>query len=40
VVALGYQGLKEALPPELHDREYPGLRKALEEIWAEGKFNF
>jgi nitroreductase len=40
VVALGYQGPKEQLPPELQEREKPSLRKALEEICCEGKFNF
>jgi nitroreductase len=40
MVALGYRGPMEQLPLNLQEREHPTQRKALNEIWSEGKFGF
>jgi len=38
VIAIGYQGEKEALPEHLQLREQPNTRKNLDEIIVEGTF--
>ncbi len=38
VIAIGYQGEKESLSPELQARETPSGRRPLEEIVFEGSF--
>jgi len=38
VIAIGYQGEKEALPEHLKQREQPNSRKSLDEIIIEGSF--
>lgn len=38
VIAIGYQGEKEALPEDLQEREQPSPRRPLEESLYEGKF--
>jgi len=38
LVALGYQGPKEALPEALREREVPSQRRPLEEIVYRGRF--
>ncbi|WP_226036192.1 nitroreductase family protein [Aquibacillus saliphilus] len=38
VVAIGYQGEKEALPKEIQEREQPSDRRPLEESIHEGTF--
>lgn len=38
VVAIGYQGEKEALPAELQDREQPSNRRPLKELIFEGEY--
>ncbi len=38
VVAIGYQGEKEALPDNLQEREKPSNRRALSESLFEGSF--
>ena len=40
MIAIGKPGKKEDLPPALQEREFPSARKALEEIAAEGLFQF
>lgn len=40
ILAVGYRGPREQLPPELQARETPSNRNPLNEIWAEGKFGF
>jgi nitroreductase len=40
VVALGYQGPVTQLPDELRKMENPSMRRALNEVWAEGRFDF
>jgi hypothetical protein len=38
MIAIGRQGPKEALPPEVQARENPNSRRPLTETVAEGKF--
>lgn len=38
IVAMGYQGEKEALPAELQDREQPSGRRPLKELIFEGEY--
>lgn len=38
VIAIGYQGDKAALPPELQEREQPNQRRPLQESIFEGVF--
>lgn len=40
MIAVGRQGDKEVLPPELKDREVPSERRLLSSIIGEGKFSF
>jgi nitroreductase len=40
VIAIGHQGPKEILSPELQAREIPSQRQALEKIWTDGSFSF
>lgn len=40
VVALGYRGPKDKLPPELQAQEQPSGRRPLDQCWAEGRFAF
>jgi nitroreductase len=39
MIVLGKEGPKEALPPEIRDREEPNQRRPLHETIAEGKFS-
>jgi nitroreductase len=39
MIALGKEGPKEALPPEIQEREKPNQRRPLNETIAEGKFS-
>jgi nitroreductase len=39
MIALGKEGPKEALPPEIQEREKPSPRRPLNETIAEGKFS-
>jgi len=38
IVAIGYQGEKEALPVELQEREQPSSRRPLKELVFEGEY--
>ncbi len=38
VVAIGYQGDRDALPEALQEREKPSMRRSLSESVYEGKF--
>lgn len=38
IVAIGYQGEKEALPAELQEREHPSSRKPVSELIFEGEY--
>jgi nitroreductase len=40
LVALGYRGPAEQLPEAQREKEHPTQRKALNEIWSDGEFNF
>jgi hypothetical protein len=38
MIAIGKQGPKDNLPPQLQEREHPNDRKPLAEIVMEGQF--
>ena len=40
IIAIGRQGPKDPLPPELQAREQPNMRHPLTQLVAEGRFSF